>query len=205
MINYIWAGMIIIGVVISIFTGNIEAVTEAAIENAKTGVDISLGMIGIMTLWLGLMNIAEKSGFVEKLGFKLKPLMTRLFPEVPEDHPAMGAIIMNMAANMLGLGNAATPLGIKAMKELQTLNPTEDTATNSMIRFLAINTSAVTIIPISTITVLSEAGSKTPTEIIGPTLVATLASTIVAIIAASMLEKLPKYKMPQSDKIGEEK
>lgn len=205
MINYIWAGMIVIGVVISIFTGNIEAVTEAAIENAKTGVDISLGMIGIMTLWLGLMNIAEESGFVEKLGIKLKPLMTRLFPEVPEDHPAMGAIIMNIAANMLGLGNAATPLGIKAMKELQTLNTTEDTATNSMIRFLAINTSAVTIIPISTITVLSEAGSKTPTEIIGPTLVATLASTVVAIIAASMLEKLPKYRIPESDKIRGEK
>lgn len=200
MMTYIWAGLMIIGIVVAFFTGNVEAVTNATIESAQSAVDISLGLIGTMAMWLGIMRIAEDSGFIEKLGNWLRPVMVKLFPEIPENHPAMGAIILNMSANMLGLGNAATPLGIKAMKELQELNEHKDTATNSMVTFLAINTSSVTLIPISTIGVLASAGSTNPTEIIGPTLIATTVSTIVAIIAAKSLEKLPKYQIEKANK-----
>ena len=201
MINFIWAGLLVSGFVIGALTGNIEAVTAAAIDNAETGVNLALGLIGVMALWLGLMKIAEDSGFIEKLARALKPLMIKIFPDVPPEHPAMGAIIMNIAANMLGLGNAATPLGIKAMKELQTLNSEDekDTASNAMVMFLAINTSAVTLIPVSTIAVLSAAGSSNPTSIIGPTLVATSVSTIVAIILARFFQGLPKYRLDKAN------
>ncbi|HLR34959.1 MAG TPA: nucleoside recognition domain-containing protein [Tissierellales bacterium] len=195
MINVIWAALLIIGFVVGAVTGNIEAVTEAAIENAKTGVELAMGLIGVMALWLGIMKIAEDSGLVEKIAKGLRPITVRLFPDVPEDHPAMGAMVMNIAANILGLGNAATPLGLKAMQELQELNEQKDTATDAMVMFLAINTSSVTLIPASTIAILTAAGATNPTNIIGPTIVATVASTVVAIIATKMLGKLPKYKL----------
>lgn len=195
MINIIWFLMIAIGVVVGAVTGNITAVTDSAISSARTAVDISLGLIGIMALWLGIMKIAEESGLIKVIAKALRFIMVPLFPDVPEDHPAMGAMIMNMAANVLGLGNAATPLGLKAMKELQTLNPTEDTATNSMVTFLAINTSSVTLIPASVIAVRAAAGSSNPAEIIGPTIVATIASTIAAVIAVKLLQKLPAFQM----------
>jgi spore maturation protein A len=198
MINFIWAALLIIGFVVGAATGNIDAVTNAAIDNAKTGVDLALGLIGVMTLWLGIMKIAEDSGLVEKLAKALRPLMVRLFPDVPPEHPAMGAMIMNIAANMLGLGNAATPLGLKAMQELQKLNDEKDTATNAMVTFLAINTSSVTLIPASTIAILAAAGATNPTEIIGPTLIATTASTVVAIIVSKTFQNLPKYKMTKA-------
>lgn len=198
MINFIWAGLLIIGFVVGAFTGNLEAVTNAVIENAKTGVEISIGLIGTMALWLGIMKIAEDSGLVEKIAKVITPVLRKIFPDVPEGHPAMGAIVMNIAANMLGLGNAATPLGLKAMQELQTLNETEDTATDAMVMFLAINTSSVTLIPASTIAILVTAGDTNPTSIIGATLVATTISTTVAIIAATMLKKLPKYRLPSN-------
>lgn len=198
MINFIWAGLLIIGFVVGALTGNIDAVTQAAIDNAKTGVDLALGLIGVMTLWLGLMKIAEDLGLVEKLAKALRPLMVRLFPDVPAEHPAMGAMIMNIAANMLGLGNAATPLGLKAMQELQKLNDDKETATDAMVTFLAINTSSVTLIPASTIAILAAAGATNPTEIIGPTLVATTVSTVVAVIAAKIFQKLPKYQMKKT-------
>lgn len=199
MINFIWAGLLIIGFVVGAATGNLEAVTNAAIDNAKTGVDLALGLIGIMTLWLGLMKIAEDSGLVEKLAKLLRPLMIRLFPDVPAEHPAMGAMIMNIAANMLGLGNAATPLGLKAMQELQKLSDDKETATDAMVTFLAINTSSVTLVPASTIAILAAAGATNPTEIIGPTLVATTVSTVVAIIASKIFQKLPKYQMKKAN------
>jgi spore maturation protein A len=195
MINFIWAGLLIVGILVGAVTGNIDAVTNAAIDNAKTGVDLALGLIGVMTLWLGLMKIAEEAGLVQGLAKMLRPLMVKLFPDVPADHPAMGAIIMNMAANMLGLGNAATPLGLKAMKELQTLADDKETATDAMVTFLAINTSSVTLVPASTIAILAAAGATNPTEIIGPTLVATTVSTVVAVIAAKTFQKLPKYRL----------
>jgi spore maturation protein A len=200
MINFIWAGLLIVGIIVGAVTGNIDAVTNAAIDSAKTGVDLALGLIGVMTLWLGLMKIAEDAGLVQGLARLLRPLMIRLFPDVPADHPAMGAIIMNMAANMLGLGNAATPLGLKAMKELQTLSDDKETATNAMVTFLAINTSSVTLVPASTIAILAAAGATNPTEIIGPTLVATTVSTVVAVIAAKTFQKMPKYRLDNNNK-----
>lgn len=201
MINFIWAGLLIIGIVVGIFTGNLEAVTNAAFDSAKSGVDLSLGLIGIMTLWLGLMKIAEDSGLVNKLARGLKPVMVKLFPDVPPEHPAMGAIIMNIAANMLGLGNAATPLGLKAMQELQTLNDDKETATNAMVMFLAINTSAVTIIPATTMALYAAAGAANPIDIIGPTLVATTISTTVAVIMAKVFQNLPKYRIENKERL----
>lgn len=195
MINYIWAGMLIIGFVVGAATGNLEAVTKAAIDNAQSAFELSLGLVGVMSLWLGLMRIAEESGIVEKLARALKPVTVRLFPDVPPEHPAMGAMIMNLAANVLGLGDAATPLGLKAMQELQKLDPVKDTATDAMCMFLAINTSSVTLISATTVAVLAAAGSANPTEIIGPTIIATACSTTVGIIAAKLLSKLPRFRM----------
>lgn len=193
MINIIWFLFIFIGIIVAAVTGDITAVTDAAIENAELAVELALGLIGVMTLWLGIMKIAEESGLVNLLAKALKPLMVRLFPEVPADHPAMGAMIMNMAANVLGLGNAATPLGLKAMKELNEINGDKDTASNAMCTFLAINTSSVTLIPATVIAYRSAAGSANPTEIIGPAIIATLASTIAAVIAVKFLQKLPVF------------
>ena len=201
MINFIWVGLLIIGIVVGIVTGNVDAVTNAAIESANTGVELSMGLIGVMALWLGIMKIGEEAGLVEKLAKGLKPIMTRLFPDVPADHPAMGAMIMNMAANILGLGNAATPLGLKAMQELQELNPEKDTATDAMVTFLAINTSSITLIPSESIAILVAAGAKNPTEIIGPAIIATTASTVVAVIAAKLLAKSSRYRIDKKQEI----
>ena len=159
MINFIWCGMIVIGIMVGVLTGNIEAVSTAAIEWAETAVELSLGLIGVMALWLGLMKIAEEAGIVRGMGLLMKPIMVRLFPEVPADHPAMGSIVANMAANFFGLGNAATPLGIKAMQELQDLNENKEEASNAMVIFLAINTSSVTLISSSIIAYRSAAGA----------------------------------------------
>lgn len=195
MINVIWFLMIAVGVIVGAVNGNILAVTDSAISSAKTAVEISIGLIGVMALWLGIMKIAEESGLVKSLAKALRFIMVPLFPDVPEDHPAMGAMIMNIAANILGLGNAATPLGLKAMQELQELNPTDDTATDAMVTFLAINTSSVTLIPASVIAIRAAAGSANATEIIGPTIVATTASTAAALIAVKLLQKLPVFQM----------
>lgn len=192
MLNYIWFGMMAISVVAGIFTGNIEAVTEAAINMAKVAVEISIGLIGIMALWLGIMKIAEASGLIRIIAKGLKPITVRLFPDVPEDHPAIGSIVLNMAANMLGLGNAATPLGLKAMEELQELNPNKDTATNSMVMFLAINTSSVQIIVPATVVALMGA---TASQIFLTTILATLASTVAAVVMVKLLEKMKRFSV----------
>ena len=208
MINIIWFGLIVIGILVSLGTGitatlsgnpeaataAIQKITDSAISSAGTAVEISLGLIGVMSLWLGLMKVAEEAGLVKGLGLALKPIMKRLFPEVPADHPAMGSIIANMAANFFGLGNAATPLGIKAMQELQSLNENKDEASDAMVMFLAINTSSVTLISSSVIALRAAAGSANPTEIIAPTILATTASTAVAIIACKVLHKMPMFK-----------
>ncbi|WP_353095558.1 nucleoside recognition domain-containing protein [Tissierella praeacuta] len=195
MLNIIWAALIIIGFGVGMFTGNLDGVTSAAINNAKSAVELAIGLIGVMALWLGIMKIAEDSGLIRGLSRLLKPVMVILFPDVPAEHPAMGAMIMNISANILGLGNAATPFGLKAMEELQSLNRYKDTATNAMVTFLAINTSSVTLIPASTIAILSAAGAANPTEIIGPTIIATIISTTVAIIASRALQRLPRYEI----------
>jgi spore maturation protein A len=192
MLNYIWFGMMLIAVVVGAITGNIDAVTEAAISMAKTAVEIAIGLIGIMALWLGTMKIAEESGLIRIIARALRPITIRLFPNVPEDHPAIGSIVLNMAANILGLGNAATPLGLKAMEELQELNPNKDTATNAMCTFLAINTSSVQLILPATVVALMGAASN---QIFFTTIVATGLSTIAAIIAVKTLEKMNRFNV----------
>ena len=193
MLNYIWFGMMFIAVIVGILTGNIDAVTQAAIDMAKTAVEIAIGLIGIMALWLGTMKIAEESGLIRIIARAIRPITIRLFPEVPEDHPAIGSIILNMAANLLGLGNAATPLGLKAMEELQELNPEKDTATNAMCTFLAINTSSVQLILPATVVALMGAAAN---QIFITTILATGLSTITAIITVRFLEKLKRFEMP---------
>ena len=200
MLNTIWAGLIIIGFVVGALTGNIEKVTAAAIDNAKLAAELALGLMGVMSMWLGIMKIAEKSGLINIISKILKPLMVFLFPDVPENHPAMGAMIMNISANILGMGNAATPFGLKAIEELQNLNRDKSTVTNAMVTFLAINTSSVTLIPATTIGLLSASGAKNPTDIIGPTLIATILSTLAAVIASKTYEKLPKYGVGNNKK-----
>ncbi len=188
MLNYIWFALMAIALIVAAFNGTADAVTKGAIDSAKTAVEISLGLVGIMTLWLGIMRVAEAAGLVALLGRLLRPLTRLLFPDVPPDHPANGAMIMSIAANMLGLNNAATPLGIKAMEELQELNPDKETATNPMVMFMTINTTGVQLIPATMIGVMAAAGSKNPTAIIGTTLIATTIGTIAAVIATKLLE-----------------
>lgn len=176
-----------------------QGLTDAALGAAKTSVELCIVLIGVMALWLGMLNIAKDAGLVDQLARLLQPLMRWLFPEVPDGHPAQGAMLMNIAANMLGLGNAATPFGLKAMKELQTLNPTEDTATNAMATFLAINTSNVTLIPITLIGLRVAAGSKNAAAPLAGVLLTTTITTIVAIIAVRALSRLPGYAMPTAN------
>ena len=188
--------MMFIAVIVGILTGNIDAVTQAAIDMAKTAVEIAIGLIGIMALWLGTMKIAEESGLIRIIARAIRPITIRLFPDVPEDHPAIGSIILNMAANLLGLGNAATPLGLKAMEELQDLNPEKETATNAMCTFLAINTSSVQLILPATVVALMGAAAN---QIFITTILATGLSTIAAIIAVRFLEKLKRFEMPNEN------
>ena len=193
MLNYIWLALVILAVAISGWNDRWKEVTDGAFDGAKTAVTIALGLIGIMALWLGVMRLAERAGLVQKIARALRPLMRRLFPDVPQDHPAMGAMLMNMAANMLGLGNAATPLGLRAMRDLETLNPHPGIATNAMCTFLAINTASVQLIPTTAIAILVAAGSTRPTAIVGTALLATLCAATTAIITVKILEKFPWF------------
>ena len=194
MLNYIWLGLILAAVVIGGFAGRMEGVAGGAVEGAKTAVTLALGLIGVMAVWLGIMRLAERSGLVHILGRAVRPVMRRLFPDVPETHPAMGSMVMNIAANMLGLVNAATPLGLRAMRDLERLNPHPGTATNAMCTFLAINTGSVQLIPITAIAILAAAGSASPTAIIGTSLIATLFSSAAGLIAVKTFEKLPIFR-----------
>ncbi|MBP1690894.1 MAG: nucleoside recognition protein [Bacteroidetes bacterium] len=172
----------------------LRAVTQAALDYAGIAVNIALGLIGIMALWLGVMKVAEEAGLLLIVTRALTPLTKRLFPDVPPDHPAVGAMIMNIAANMLGLSNAATPMGLKAMEELNKLNPKAGTATNSMITFLAINTGGLILIPATAIAVRAAAGSANPGIIIGTSIVGAGCATIAGIAASKLLQRLPRYK-----------
>ncbi len=200
-INIIWFSMILIATVTASYTGNMESITKAMFDSAKSAVMLAIGLIGPMALWLGIMKVVEAGGLMKIIARAIRPVMIRLFPDVPENHPAMSAIIMNMAANALGLGNAATPMGIKAMKELDTLNPEKGTATNSMCLFLAINTSSVTLLPLGVITVRAGAGAINPSAILLTSMFATTCSTIIAIIAAKLFaRKDTLYISPSSVK-----
>ncbi|VAW33988.1 Spore maturation protein A-like protein, partial [hydrothermal vent metagenome] len=186
-INIIWLSMILLATLTAAYTGRMSEVTKASFDSAKSAVTLAIGLIGPMALWLGIMKVAEDGGLMRFIARGLRPLMVRLFPDVPPDHPAMAAMIMNMAANTLGLGNAATPMGIKAMQELEKLTPKKGTATNAMCLFLAINTSSVTILPLGVITVRAAAGAAHPAAILVPAIIATSCSTLVAVVAAKLM------------------
>lgn len=171
-----------------------KAITQAAFDIAGVAVTLALGLIGIMALWLGVMKVAEEAGLLKVVARILSPVMKRLFPDVPSDHPAVAAMIMNIAANMLGLNNAATPMGLKAMEELNKLNPKPGTATNAMVTFLAINTGGMILIPATAIAVRASVGSANPGLIIGTSIVGAGCATIAGIIAAKLLQRLPRFK-----------
>lgn len=194
MLNAIWLGMIFLAVLTGAIEGRLDAVVHSIIESAKLGFEVALGLAGVMAFWLGLMEVAMASGLVTIFARILKPVMKRLFPDVPPDHPAMGAMLLNMAANMLGIANAATPFGLKAMKELAKLNERADVASDAMCTFLAINTSSLQLIPATAIALLAASGSANPSSVIVTGFFATLCSTIVGVVAVKQLAKSRFYK-----------
>ncbi len=197
--NGVWFGLLLAAVLSAAASGNMEAVTKASFASAKSAVELAIGLIGPMALWLGLMKIAEEGGLLKLLAKGLRPVMTRLFPDVPADHPAMSSMILNLSSNALGLGNAATPFGVKAMTELEKLNPRPGRATNAMCLFLAINTSNVTFLPLGVMAVRAAAGVHQPADILFPTLFATTISTLVAVAAAKLYQKGDKLHETEID------
>jgi len=208
MLNVIWLALLLSGVLVAVFTGKLDAVGQGGLTAAKSAVmDLALPLVGVMALWLGLMRLAEKSGLIQRLGRLIRPIMLRLFPDVPSEHPAIGAMMMNISANMLGVSNAATPLGLKAMTELNRLNTKPGVATNAMCTFLAINTASIQLIPATAINLLAINGSKNPSAIVGSTLLSTGFATICAIITVKLLQRVgpfrwenqPASETPQED------
>lgn len=193
--NYVWAILILGGVLLAAINGRMAESTQALIEAAKSAVELAIGLIGIMTFWLGIMRLAEAAGLIQLLSRVLRPVLRPLFPDIPRDDPALGNVVATLAATMLGLGNSATALGLKAMAELQRLNPYKKIASNSMVAFLAINDSCVTLIPATAIAVRASAGSAHPAEIISAVFLATLFGTAIAILAVKVLEKLPVFRI----------
>lgn len=196
-LNYIWIGFLLIAFVLAciqfIFSGNTEIFTEllnATFDSAKTGFEISLGLTGVLSLWLGIMKIGENGGVIKTFSRLVAPFFSKIFPDIPKDHPAMGSIFMNISANMLGLDNAATPMGLKAMKELQEINPDKETASNPMIMFLVLNTSGLTILPISIMVYRAQMGAANPSDIFLPILLATFFSTLAGFISVAIYQKI---------------
>jgi len=232
MLNHIWFAMILIAILIA--AGNdlyneliapvpagqseqkaesrnlneetkLGRVTSAALESAGTAVEIAIGLIGIMALWLGVMKVAQEAGITNIIAKLVRPITRRLFPEIPQDHPAIGAMIMNIAANMLGLSNAATPLGLKAMEELDKLNPNKGEATDDMCTFLVINTSAITLIPATAIAIRASLGSSNPQMIIVPSILAATCATIVGLTTVKLIQAFNrKRKLNQTENINRE-
>ncbi|WP_071147535.1 nucleoside recognition domain-containing protein [Bacteroides ihuae] len=196
-LNYIWVAFFVIAFIVAlgklIFFGDTEIFTQiinSTFDSSKTAFEVSLGLTGILSLWLGIMKIGENSGLINALSRWLSPVFCKLFPEIPKGHPVMGSIFMNIAANMLGLDNAATPMGLKAMKELQELNPKKDTATNSMIMFLVLNTSGLMLIPISIMVYRAQMGAVQPTDIFIPILISTFVSTLTGVLVVSFFQRI---------------
>jgi len=196
-LNYIWIGFLLIAVVVALIqtfvfgdTAVLTAVMDSMFGSAKTGFEISIGLTGVLALWLGILKIGENGGAIKFLSRLVAPFFCKIFPEVPKDHPAMGTIFMNVSANMLGLDNAATPLGLKAMNELQELNPKKDTASNAMIMFLVLNTSGLTIIPITVMTYRAQFGAVNPSDVFLPILMATFFSSLVGFLAVAIAQKI---------------
>lgn len=224
MLNKIWFALLVIGILYGLGRSTWQASAQPApttqrhdavqemgkklttdlMAASKTSVELALGLIGVMALWLGFMKVAEDAGLIQLLARLLRPMLRWLFPEIPKDHPAGGAIIMNLAANALGLDNAATPLGLKAMRELETLNPHPGTATNAMAMFLAINTSSITLIPFTIIGYRAASGSKDPASPIFPMLISTVVSALIAIVITRVLQRFyppppPQRPVPATD------
>lgn len=189
MVNLIWLLMLLTGILTAVFKGKVEVVTDALFQAGEQSITIVLEIAAVMMLWMGILKIAEEAGLMKALGKLLKPLVKKLFPELPSENPAMGFILMNISANLLGLGNAATPFGLKAMHELQQLNPEKEKATNSMITFLILNTSSITLIPTLVISLRIQAGSAAPEEIVATTVLATLAGTVGGLLLHKFLQK----------------
>lgn len=194
MMNYIWVGLVVIAVIFGAVTGNISGVLDNIFAFADTAVEIALGLIGIMAFFCGLMNVMEKAGLCEKLGHLIAPVMRKLFPEVPEDHPANSAMALYFAANILGIGNAATPFGLKAMAELQSLNPTKDIATNAQCMLMAISTTSITLIPVTAIGLRSAVQVEGAAEIIAPVIIATTISTVTGVVCSLIFQNMKRWK-----------
>ena len=188
-INIIWFSIILISIVSAVWLGKTGELTLALFDESKSAVMLAIGLIGSMAFWLGMMKVLEEAGALKMLAKTVAPVMSKLFPEIPKNHPAIGAIVMNMSANMLGMGNAATPFGINAMQELDKLNGVKGRATNAMCLFLAINTSSVTLLPLGVITIRASAGAKDPASILIPSLLATIVSTTVAIVMTKLMQR----------------
>lgn len=202
-LNYIWIAFFVIAAVVAVvklvFFGDVEvfpAIMNATMDSAKTGFEISLGLTAVLSLWMGIMKIGERGGMVERLAKWLSPLFRRLFPEIPEGHPVMGNIFMNLSANMLGLDNAATPMGLKAMEGLQELNPKKDTASNPMIMFLVMNTAGLTIVPVSILAYRAQLGAAAPTDVFVPILLATLISMVVGVAVTGAIQRISLWNRP---------
>lgn len=200
-LNYIWIALFIIGIIVGAirlcFLGDTEtmpAMMDATFDMANMAFDMTLGLTGMLTLWMGILKIGEDSGMVNRLARFLSPVLTKLFPDIPKDHPALGAIFMNISANMLGLDNAATPMGLKAMQELQSINPRKDTASNPMIMFLVMNTAGLTIIPVSIMAYRSQAGAADPTDVFVPLLLVTATSTTLGVILCALWQRINIFK-----------
>lgn len=200
-LNYIWIGLFVIGILVGLFNqfimGNADSLPsmmDATFDMSKSAFEMAIGLTGTLTFWMGIMRIGEDSGMVKRLAKFLSPVLSKLFPEVPKDHPALGSIFMNMSANMLGLDNAATPMGLKAMQELQELNEEKERATNAMIMFLVLNTSGLTIIPISIMAYRQQMGAADPTDVFIPLLLTTMCSTLVGLITVSIHQKINLFR-----------
>ena len=196
-LNYIWIAFFLVAFVVAlvklIFFGDVSVfpdIMNSTFSSAKTAFEISLGLTGVLSLWMGVMKVGEKSGAVNRFARWLSPVLTKIFPDIPKDHPVMGTMFMNIAANMLGLDNAATPMGLKAMEQLQELNPKKDTASNPMIMFLVLNTSGLTLIPVSVMVYRAQLGAAQPTDVFVPILLATFFSTLVGLLVTSIVQKI---------------
>jgi len=197
MLNIIWLLLLVGSVAISLVTGHTKDVVISVTESAGSAFKLALGFTGIMALWLGIMKIAEESGLIRNFTVLIAPVMRFLFPRIPHDHPALGSMAMNMVANMFGLNNAATPLGIRAMEDLETLNPKPGTATDEMCMFLAINTSSLQLVPAGAIALLAAGGSSDPTVIVFPAIIATICSTVIGVASAKLLSRLRRFRQDQ--------
>ncbi len=194
--SVIWVLLVAGSVAVAALGGRMGALTASIASSAQSAVTLSIGLVGVLTLWLGLMRVAEEAGIVALLARAARPVLRRLFPEVPPEHPAMGAMVMNVAANLLGLGNAATPFGIEAMRRLDDLNPRRGTATDAQALFCALNTASIQLVPATVIALRAAAGARNPADVIGPTLVATACAAVTAVVSARLLARLTRPAAP---------